>query len=381
MAENQVTIALNAIQERLNAKFGGPTPVDFARYEPGFSFNALAGNTRAQSEVFRDARNNCIGLKLYNFNYSQDDATVSSSAPTLDCTIAAGDKPVTQETTFTPNLFVRKTVSVDDNVCGKFFSNPSADGSVRAAEYVASQIMDGMQALRKGLDREVPARLNTLRQTTASTASLLPYMANTWDDTNNVWELEYNLFKTPDTFTGIRAMNANNGIGDYFMMCGIHTFYDAFVNSQWRRENSEERFLTRFGTEDLAFDIFNMDSVLNTIDGNETPLGYMFTVARNSYGVLNYSDYQATPTRLELHEKPTWVFTVEDPILRIWDNGTIRPVQYDVHYQTSCDTSDGKLNYAFEHNFQMFFKGGFHGAPVATAGRTGIFKFKTVPGI
>lgn len=381
MAGSQTTIALVAIQRELEAMLTGQTPADFPRYAPGSAFNGLASQNRASTEVIRDARNNCQTLKIYHQKQSvETEATVASSAPSLSCTISAGDYPVTLETSYTPNLFATKTQSVNDNICGQFFANPSADGDVRAARLVADQIVLGMRSLRNELDKEISRRLNTNRQTANYASSLLPYMV--WDDTNDVWDLPYNLFQTPDTFTGIQAMMANNGIGEYFMLGGINTFYNAFENSVYRQLNDNERFLARFGQQRIAFDIFNMDAVLNTADntGSETK-GYMFAIADGSYAMVNFSDYMTTPERIEQHEKPTWRFSVADPFLRINENGVLRPVMYDVHYQTACNSSDSKGHYTFLHHFQMQFKGFLGMAPTDTAGRTGIMKFTTTPGV
>lgn len=379
-SQNLTASALYNIQAALLDLFPGPNPTEFTRYAPGNSFNALAANNRANVELIRDTRGRCISLDVYHLPYSiSTEATVSGSAPTVACEITPADYRTTKKTTYTQNLYGNKIVSVDDDTCGDLFSNPSTDGATRAARYVAQSIEQGMQSMRNELDKYIATFLHSNRQTADyAPGAHIPPLA--FDAALDAWPLDYDYFKTPDTFTMLDAMMANNGIGTYFTLGGIGGFYNAQTNAQWRQQNDNERFLSRFGTARLAFDIFNLDAAVNTAAGTSGQ-AYTFLIPDGSYVFANFSDYTPDPVRYQYNEKPTWLFSVQDPILRILENGVLRPVVYDVHYQAVCNGSDTRQNFTATHSFQIMFKGLLSAAPTDTAGRTGIMELVTTPGI
>lgn len=379
-SQNVTASAWLKVQAALQSMFPGPTPMDFPRYAPGNSFNALAANNAASVEPIRNARGECRALEVYTLPFTvSTGASVTTSSPSVGCTLTPADYGTSAAKEYSPNLFAIKTVSVNDAICGNFFANPSMDGAERAAVLVADRLSQGMQSMRNELDKYIADWLYDNRQTAdfAPGPHLQPL---TFDSGTQLWNLPYDRFKTPDTLTILDAMMANNGIGQYFNLGGIGGFYSALTDAQWRQLNDNERFLSRFGTGRFAFDIFNLDAVVNTSAGT-TGDAYSFLIADGSYVFGNFSDYPNTiPQRIDNHEKPTWVFQMQDPILRINDNGVIRPVVYDVHYQVVCNGGDTK-GFTFTHTFELRFKGILDKAPNDSVGRTGIMALQTTPGL
>jgi len=251
--------------------------------------------------------------------------------------------------------------------------------SERGAELVTEALTQLMQKNRSAIDEKLVELLNTNRQTTNYDGNLAPYV--TFDNTNDVFDLDtFTRFQTPDTLTDIDAILQNNDILQYFLLGGRNAFYNAIVNSQFRQENDNERFLRRFGTVRIANDIRRMDGKLNTLDSTSGNT-YLFGIADGSYVMGNFNYFNDVPVQLIRQENPTFVFRIPDPVIQINQEGRLQPLYHDVIHTTKCGGSDGRGIPTALHEFTVMTKMIWDVAPTDTAGRTGILKFKAPVGV
>ena len=380
-AQNLTQSALVAVQVKLNEFIAGQNPTMFGRMEPGFVFGALAQRSYANSRIIRDNAGRCVAFESHWLKDSGITASIATSAPAVGCDQTATDGLVSAKKSYQPNLFATSKILLDDDTCGTLFDTPSfgLPESERGAELVSEALVQLMQKNRSALDEELITRLNTNRQTDNYDNNLAPYVS--WDGTNDVYNLDsFTRFATPDTLTDIDAILQNNDILQYFLLGGRNAFYNAIVNSQFRQENDNERFLRRFGTVAIANDIRRMDAKLNTLDSSSGNT-YLFGIADGSYVMGNFSYFNDVPVQLIRQENPTFVFRIPDPIIQINQEGRLQPLYHDVIHTTKCGSSDGRGIPTALHEFTVMTKMLFDVAPTDTAGRTGILKFKAPVGV
>lgn len=380
-AQNLTQSALSVVQVKLNEFIAGQNPTQFGRMEPGFVFGALAQRSYANSRIIRDSVGRCVAFEAHWLKDSGITSSIATSAPAVGCEQTATDGLVSAKKSYQANLFATSKILVDDDTCGTLFDTPlfGLPESERGAELVTEALVQLMQKNRSAIDEELITRLNTNRQTTNYDNSLAPYV--TWDNTNDVYDLDaMTRFATPDTLTDIDAILQNNDIMQYFLLGGRNAFYNAIINSAFRQENDNERFLRRFGTVAIANDIRRMDSKLNALDSTSGNT-YLFGIADGSYIMGNFSYFNDVPTQLVRQENPTFVFRIPDPVIQINQEGRLQPLYHDVIHTTKCGSSDGRGIPTAIHEFTVMTKMLFDVAPTDTAGRTGILKFKAPVGV
>lgn len=380
-AQNLTQSALSLVQVKLNEFIAGQNPTQFGRLEPGFVLGALAQNSYANSRIIRDNAGKCVGFEVHWLKDSGITSSISTTAPAVGCEQTATDGLVSAKKTYEPNLFATSKILLDDDTCGTLFDTPmlGLPESERGAELVTEALTQLMQKNRSAIDEKLVELLNTNRQTTNYDGNLAPYI--TFDNTNDVFDLDtFARFSTPDTLTDIDAIMQNNDILQYFLLGGRNAFYNAIVNSQFRQENDNERFLRRFGTVRIANDIRRMDGKLNTLDSTSGNT-YLFGIADGSYVMGNFNYFNDVPVQLIRQENPTFVFRIPDPVIQINQEGRLQPLYHDVIHTTKCGGSDGRGIPTALHEFTVMTKMIWDVAPTDTAGRTGILKFKAPVGV
>ena len=375
-AQNLTTAALVAVQRRLNELIAGGGLTALPRYEPSNVLRALgARNGGTNTRLLRDNAGMCTSLEVHWLKKSTTNAAVTTTMPAIACTQAATDGIISDKKTYVPNLFVNSTRLVDDDLCGTLFKAPDRPESARGGEVFANALLDMMQDNRAKIDEEIISRLHTNRQTVNNDPNGSTTAWITFNATTDQFEIDDTArFYNPDSLTDIDVLIQNQGIGSYFLVGGRYAFYNAAVNAQYRVENDNERFMRRYGTVDMAHDVYRMDSKLNTLlsASNQT---YMFGVANGSYVMANFSYFNDVPEQLEMQTLTTFTFRVPDPVVTIVQDGRVQPLYHDVIHKTICGGTDGRGMPTVVHELVMTTKMLWEPAPTETTGLTGLLEF------
>jgi hypothetical protein len=380
-AQNLTTAALVAVQRLLSEFIPGQNPTQYGRLEPSNVLNALGQKGYANYNMIRDEAGRCRTLEVNWIRDSANASSVATSMPAIACDIAATDGLVAAKKSYTPNLFVSNSILVDDDTCGTLFDTPNMGlpESQRGAILVAEALMQLMQKNRRAIETELITRLNTNRQTANYDASLPPWL--TFDGTNDKFDIQaQSYFNEPDYLTDFDAVMQNNDITDYFFLGGRHAFYNSTVNALYRQENDNQRYFRRFGLVDIANDIRQMDSRLNTIDGTSGNT-YMFGIGAGSYVLGNFSYFGDVPVQLKNQSEPTFVFRAPDPVVTLNQGGQTVRLYHDVVHKTGCGGVDGRGIPTGLHEFAMTTKMVWDVAPTDIVGRTGLLKFVAPVGL
>lgn len=375
MANTLTSAALLDIQAMIGEVFQGDTPNKYPYNEPGHVAAGLMERNSARLDPVLTQGGLVRGFDVHyltpgSSTITQNDAPATVKAA-LDCDVDAGQFPTSAVETYNHNKAIVANVTVDDDVAGSLFNDsPLSTGRERVTTLIQERFLKAFKDMRLALDQWSIDFLHASR-TPVNNDGTLPSTI-TFNATDDRFESAAANFQDADFLTDIDALVANNDIMNYFMVSGRRNFYNAVTNSDFRRANDNERYLTRFDTADMFFDIRNMDARLATAT-SQPGAGFTFCVGEGTYAMWNYADEKPSPVLTD-SAKGTWAFTVTDPLLMINFNGVLQPVTYEVLYQKVCVNRDNLLRQYWDHRFEIRFLGGLAKAPAASDTHTGILE-------
>lgn len=356
---------LNEIQLKLEEVFASSRTVLERAPEPKTAKRLLAEQTASVQNLYSGTT--CIGHEV---NYMIADTTtlptVSTSAPAVVCDIPAGDTLSSANKTYNPNLYITKTIEVNDKDCDNVF---------KFAEKVAFNLAGAMHLISRALNDYLIAQLVANAQVSAS-AGRFGTIAGTTVTFNTA---DF----TPDLLADWREIAILNDIAsDYLLLDGTN-FSQIYYNAGFNAANDDQRdeILKLNDGTGISFDIRN----LNAVAPQST-----FLVDPHMYAFFNRSVYPDTVR--EVGDKDnTKQFRIplmyqanqQTPSMRMAETfmynqgGVMTPIYLDVDHQIVCDStrSDGGRR-SFTHRWELKLEGMFDLAP-ATAG-TGILQFVRV---
>lgn len=389
MANNITATALAKVQTKLKAMFPTEqTPSEQPLNTNVATFSALARNNRARvSPLLQDGA--CVAVNV-GWQVFPEDQTADIDGDYDDvgtsCAVAEGDYPTTNEVQYDNNIVVQETVSWDDNLCGNLFNErgwtghstnpPVADVKAEmGAELAAGQIAAGLARVRQTVNMRLITYTNAASTPVNRDGNLPSYI--TFNATTDTFDLDTALMQNPRTLTDIDAIVQNNRMPGYFMLNGRRAWYNVFVDAQYRKLNDNEREFARMAMTDMYFDIRDMDA---TLGGDNS-----FAISRGAYAMWNTHYSGIAPERLAFtgtDEK--WVFRMmdPDPDMRIWVNGSLQPVWYEIVFTQKCGGRRQKSQQFFT-NFTMEITAhlGFQQSPAAPNGHTGFLHFSGLSGV
>lgn len=373
-AQDLTAAALLDVQARLSALFaeGQTTP---SRYERNSQVDtqtaaALLRNHVANTSPITDANGNCVGFEAHflqgaadTLDYDGDGAELS-----LDCDIPSGDGIRSDKELYGLNLRKIKNRTLNDDLCGNLFRDGVAQNTRdEVASLVAENLFFGMQAIHKSLNTEFINFLDS-NKTSVNNDPSLPSGITFGSSTFTINESILSTLN-PDTLTDLETIAANNYMTNWFYIAGRRHFYNAFVNSQYKTLNDDQRSEIRWGQTPLSFDVKNLDSLLS---GSNS-----FIVDPGSYIFYDHVDPALTEVPFQVDENK-WEFSANDPFLMVNTASGMRPLRYTVHYQKLCSNVNiSRMRNQFDHHFRIILNAGLHLAPTAADGATGILKFKS----
>lgn len=371
-SQNVTAAALYDIQASLNTLFAADatTPSRYERISQVSTANALLTNQTANVSPLLDAMGNCLGYRAYHLTGADSELDYDGDGDdlTLSCDITSGSGVQATESIYNLNLRKVKTRTVNDGLCGNLFRDTvNRDLAQEAATLVAENLFFGMQAIHNSLNLEFINFLDTNRTTVNNDSNLptgIAYSSTTFVITENTLSTQ-----NPDTLTDIETIALNNDLRSWFFVGGRKHFYNAFINSQYKVLNDDQRSEARWGQTPLFFDVKMLDSTLSGANS--------FVVDPGSYIFFNHTDPALTNDPFQVEDNH-WEFVVDDPVLMVRVNGVMQPLRYTVRYQKVCDTvNKNRMRSEFEHHFQIILNAGLHTAPAAADGHSGILKFKS----
>lgn len=373
MAQDLSASALTFVQAKLDTLFaaGQSTPSKFWMKDHIGTARGLFSEHRARTSPVTDALGNCQGYKIYTLDANDEtlDYDGDGSDDTTACDVTSGVGAASSEKVYSLNALKIKNFYVDDDICGDLFKRPGQSGTEEAADLIAHNLASAMHAIRASLNAESISLLDT-NKSAINNDSSLPTGVAFGSSVLTVTEATLPM-NDPDTLTDIEAIAANNDMDNFFMVSGRHHFYNARRNADYHQLNDNERDVIRWMDQSIYFDIKNLDS---TLSGRNS-----FAVDPGSYVLFDHID-----SRISLQPRQAsaadnlWEYFIEDPNLLIRINGVLRPVRYHVAYQFVCNgVNRSRRVRTYTHKWEVTFNGGFHVAPPATDGHTGILKFKS----
>lgn len=290
------------------------------------------------------------------------------SSPGLTCDLGSGQELEGDAQTYNNNRGIVARVDVKDNVGGSQYS---------FEELSAQAIAKGINDIRKALNAYCVTFINANAQ-----ANVDGEVGNI-DLGNGPWaenvdgitiEVPKADFRSPDSLAEIDAIIANNNIyGAYFLLNGRHNFYNANYNKDYKGQDDDKRSIrATINDHDMWWDIRVLDQALSG--------QFTFAINPNAYVIWNASSFPMT-AQLVSPKDGMWIFSIEDPILQIMENGRLRPVKYEVVYTLACTGRDENLAPYFTHKYEISFVGGLDMAPPEVDGGTGILRFKGIAGV
>jgi len=371
-AQNVTQAALLDVQARFTEIFGmgQSTPSRYERVSHVQTAVGMLANHTANVSPIVDTLGNCLGFRAYHLHGADStlDYDGDGSDLSLSCDIVSGDGLQATETIYDFNLRKVKTRTVNDALCGNLFRDGvSQNLADEAATLVAENLFYGMQAIHNSLNLDFINFLDTNRTGVNNDTNLptgIAYSGTTYLITENTLSTQ-----NPDTLTDVETIALNNDLTNWFMVAGRKHFYNAFINSQYKVLNDDQRSEARWGQTPLFFDVKSLDSTLSGANS--------FVIDPGSYIFYDHVDSALTELPYQVEDNH-WEFIINDPILVMNTPSGVRPLRYTVRYQKVCNTvNTGRMRSEFLHNFQIILNAGLHTAPPATDGHTGILKFKS----
>lgn len=333
--------------KEISSTFTRPTMVEAEYSHPVMTAKLLLEKQTSQWEPRLMEGKICQGVDIWYQQSGVDTVTHSgTSASATTCTIPAGLEAQTNSTAYNNNVFIEATVTINDKKC---------DNELQFIDESRKQIQKAITDIHRKLNTDfaIPLLTNNVQPnqyaSAATNLSILP------QGTGNRLKLDPSLWNF-EALQSFKLLADQNDIYDYFILDSSNLWIDRAL-AEIRSRNSDQR------DEIASFNQFNIH--WDTRD-METTLGRRstFIVNPNVIGFWNvtWSAPFTNPT-LEDPQNNLWTYQMPDPILRWNDNGTMRPVMYEVEYSYECinRTSVGQRQYA--HKYYIRLVGGLVMAP------------------
>lgn len=346
--------------------WNSPNPTDAEFQYPTMTLKKLAESQTAR-HLDVQAGSTVIGARVSWLKSGVDSVTSNgSSAPSLTCTLSSGTQLESANTTYTDNVFIVSNVAVND-------TDLKQKNQFKFEDVFARLMMKAMVDIRKKLNVRVINFLNANKQANIDSLVTDTNLGNgNWavNADGATIEAPFLDFKNEDAIVEIDTILSNNDFnGAYMLVNGRHNFRLLADVAPFKNLNLDQRsILGTLESYNMAFDKRDLDQ---TLGGKNT-----FAVDANSYIIINrtWSESQI-PVQFDENKLQ---FYVEDPAYMINDNGTMRPIRYEVVYQKKCVGRNVDTSLSMDHQLEVKFVGQLNAAPKGVLNQTGIMKFKGV---
>lgn len=324
----------------------------------------------------------CIGVKVDYLRPSVDDAEIlapGATFSTLTCDVATGDGAQAERMTLANNIYASvPSITVSFDQCNNVFIDPNSRGAsyLEGIRVFTVQIAAAMAKMREVLNERYAGFVVTLATPVNRDLNLpsrITFNALT-DQFYCTTDINGDpFFQSARSFTDLQILAENNDMGNFFALSGRANYANLNQDAVFDQLNDNGRYLTRVGAFPFQFDTRTLDTLTGT---NST-----FLIENGSYITWNVPALHGTePTLVSSSPNELYEMSVTDPNLLINENGTLRPVTYQVLMKKAClstRTANGSVRFGF--NMEMRYIGGLYKSPAAADTHTGVLWLTTNP--
>lgn len=294
---------------------------------------------------------------------SLDYIGATAAGASLACDLATGQQLESDAQTYADNVFAVAVVDVTEEKCNNM---------IDFARESALAWKKGMNDIRVALNSNLITFVNAnIQQNLFADVDQVDTGNGAWAENGDGATIEIPAadFRNPDTLAFMDVLAQNNLMEEFFILSGWQNFYTSAYNADFKKLNDNERALIeQYRAHDVNFDVRALDQALT---GANT-----FVINPNAYAIWNTGWSTMDPVQIDYDK---WEFQLEDPALKINDNGVLRPVKYEVAYQKICLNRNSKARHTFTRRYEIKFIGGRDLAPPGIQGETGILKAVAAP--
>ena len=346
------------VKLKLEDMFKRPGPVESEFFHPVMTAKLMLNRQTVEvNKVLEDGQ--CIGVKAYYLQDLQTSIVHSGTTPRAgqdaDCVIPSGVELQSNGTDYDNNLYIEASRLVKANKCNNL---------VQFVDESAKAIEKAMLDIRKELNTRCINLLaaNPQANQYANAASYLVVSAgNRYKIDPSNWDFEM--------LAELKLLAENNDIYNPIILNGRNLWTDKYL-AEHRMNNDNQRDQNSiFNDWDIHWDTRNIDSTTSRLST------FIYSPNVTCFWNTVFSP-SATPTLVDPSNN-RWVYFMNDPELTYNDNGTLRPVQYEVEYQRVCNGRTTHSQLTFDHTWFIRLYGGLALAPSAS-NRTGIMEIENL---
>lgn len=324
----------------------------------------LANQTMRAVPVMEGER--CVSWKLYYVTDSATDVDYNSTSKDGDlsgCDLPSGNELESAAVTYSPNVFMHHTVTVDDNLCGNEYD---------FADLTSKAFMRAMNLMRINLNQRIITHLNSNAWATPSVGS------TDYTVTSSAIQVPSADFNQ-DLVAKMYEIALINRIRNFRVASGTNLFQNVFNAGYNALNDSQRDQLAKYNfLGNVSFDLLDMDTVLGT---NSHFLYDPDMVGFHNVGKAELNIKAQDGTMVDYTPKlidaksGIYYFLFDDPVLEYNRNGQLVPVTYLVKYQKVCQTAtDALMQPVYNHRYTFQLVGGVQHAPTPS-NQTNVLKF------
>ena len=283
------------------------------------------------------------------------DTVTSSGASVTDptCVIGTGEELDSDSLTLSPNIHIAAKISVLDGECSDQFT---------FNQKVARLLLKAKNDIETRINNEfiIPFLV--------ANAQVNQFTGTYGTIVGTTTEFPAAQF-TANLLGHWQLTTIMNRINQFFILNGTN-FWESRYNSDFERaENCCEPNIDKYRNFDMCFDPFNIDVT--------TGRASSFLIDPTMYAFWGRNEYSEAPqSRMDANNTVT--FKEPSQTLSYWDNGTLKPLMYDIRYQRECVVVPGNPRPQYRHNWEIIFEGGLALAPQGCNGETNILEMVAV---
>lgn len=334
--------ASRKLLQEVTQRFTRPTMIEAEFSHPVMTAKLLLERNTASWEPRIMNGNICQGVDIWFLQSGADTVTSSGTAPgALTCTSPAGIEAQTNNVSYNNNIAIEATVTINDKKC---------DNELQFIDESRKQIQKAITDIHRRLNAEfaIPLLTNNVQPNQYAGAANYSLLSQ---GTGNRLKLDPALWNF-ESLQAMKLLANNNDIYEYFVLDSSNLWLDralAEIRNQNRAGQTGQDELASFNQFDIHWDTRDMETALTRRS--------TFIVNPNVIGFWNvtWSSPFNSPT-MEDSSQNLWTYTMPDPILRWNDNGTLRPVMYEVEYSYEClnRSSVGQRQYAHKYFIRLY---------------------------
>lgn len=338
--------------------FSNPVTTSAPIDVPAITLRALAQNQTFRTDE-RLEGGKCIGIKAW---FPDMSGIATDVAEATTCATPSGNPIGTLSVNYDSDVLAQHAQTMDA---------PRCDNELTRDAELMYNMRICMAKIRKDLNA---LSINAMNAAVAANIyTPLPNLGTAWDAVTATPAV--NVPKADFKWQNIGwfdAVVSGNSMGEHMWINGATNFYGEWWESKYRNfdANGPSAFQA-YNDQRMFFDNRQLDQVLT---GANT-----FAINPNSIGIWQTVHSPSVPTEFSVGSNgKKFIYTVDDPEVRVNRNGVLVPLTYHVELEEACSSRTALGQLVKSYKLYMYFVGGIKFAPAAPNGPSGVMKFKAV---